>query len=249
MWHNHPDMNPTAPPYPPTLLLTRPAPQSDRFAEAFRDRFGPELPIVVSPLMQVQDVVPDRPIPQAETLIFSSETAVARARSLGLPSGLTAWCVGTRTADAARRAGFRAVTGPGDGAGLARAMVAASVAGPCLFLRGEDVAADLAGSLSSAGIATVAVIVYRQVPLPLTATARNLLDAEGTVLLPLFSPRSARLAAHGIGAARAALRVAALSPAVASAAADLPATRLAVAAEPTASAMLDALATLVADPP
>jgi uroporphyrinogen-III synthase len=233
----------------PTLLLTRPKAQSLRFADAFRDRFGQAASVLVAPLMEVTELSPDVPIPHAETLIFSSEAAVTAVRALSLPAGLAAWCVGPRTAAAARAAGFAALEGPGDGAGMVRAMIAARVAGPCLFLRGEDVAADLAGLLNSAGIETHSVTVYRQSPMPLASAAQDLLAGVRPVLLPLFSPRSARLAAVAIGRPRAPLWLASLSAAVDSAAGALSAERREIASRPTAPAMLDALARLVADPP
>ena len=245
--HNRMDM--PAPTQKPTLLLTRPAVQSARFAQDFRARFGKTVPIKVSPLQQIQDVAQIDPVLPAKTLILSSENAVPAALRLGIPLDVTAWCVGPRTARAAQEAGFTVVEGPGDAAGLARAMIAADVPGPCLFLRGAHVAGDLAATLTSAGIETHSRIVYRQASLPLTTAAHRVLAGNAPVLLPLFSPRSAQLAVAEIAAPKAPLLIAVLSPAVRAAAMSLPARRLVVAAVPSAPSMLDALATLLSDPP
>jgi uroporphyrinogen-III synthase len=90
-------------------------------------------------------------------------------------------------------------------------------------------------------------VVYDQRAVPLTNEARRLLAGDRAVVVPLFSPRSADLLlAQGPFAAP--LRVAALSPAVAARAEGLCPERMVVAERPDGVAMMDAVASLIADP-
>jgi uroporphyrinogen-III synthase len=230
----------------PTLLLTRPADAAARFADDFRARFGADWPVVVAPLNERVPTGNLPPLDTVRTLIFTSEAGVAAFAALSSRRDFAVWCVGGRTAETAAAAGFQPETGPGDGAGLVRHLTAHSPPGPCLHLRGRHAAVDMAGALNSAGIETESAIIYDQRALPLTDEARALLAGREPVLLPLFSPRSARLAAAALADVKAPLAVAALSPAVAAAAAAIPARATAVAATPDAGGMLDALAGLLA---
>lgn len=233
----------------PPLLLTRPEAQSQRFARQFRNRVGQDWPVLLSPLARIDFLVSDRPPPDTPEILFTSENAVDAFARLAPGRGARAWCVGSRTAERAAEAGFADVrTGPGDGAGLAAMLRSAGVRGPCLHVRGTHVAADLAGRLAAAGIPVAELLAYAQVPLPLSPAAAAALAAGGPVLLPLFSPRSARLAAEAIGHPRARLLVACMSGAVADAAAPLHPARIVTAAHPGAAAMIDALRALIEMP-
>jgi uroporphyrinogen-III synthase len=113
--------------------------------------------------------------------------------------------------------------------------------GRLLHLRGEDAAGEVAERLISAGIETESLVIYRQQAQPLTPEAVALLGAEGPVILPLFSPRSALLFRAAMPqAAKAALWLVAMSAAVAGAARPIPHRALATARQPTAAAMLEA---------
>ena len=225
----------------PTILLTRPLAQSRRFA----DQVGGA---VISPLMAPEFLNPALPDGDFAALILTSETGTEAARRIsatGVALPGLAYCVGNRTAQAARAAGFQAVSAEGDANALLALIGAQHNAGKLLLLRPEDAAGDLADRLNSAGIETVSVTVYHQKPQSLTAEAIALLQGDTPVILPVFSPRSAQLLAaeirriHG----RAPLWLAALSPAVAQAF-DLPASLIQIAARPEASAMLDAVTAL-----
>ncbi len=228
----------------PTLLLTRPEAQSRHFATIFRARFGADWPVVLSPLTTIQFLDPG-PLPNgARDLIFTSQNAVlAYARLTGARAG-KAWCVGKATEAAAQAAGFETCAGPGDGAGLAKAIKANGAGRTFVYPRPVHAARDVAAELNSAGIDTVSLVVYDQVLSPPTAEAQGVMQAAAPVLMPLFSPRSARAAGLAFRDIHAPLYVAALSDAVAEAS-GLPARYIATAAEPIGDAMLDALGALI----
>lgn len=107
---------------------------------------------------------------------------------------------------------------------------------------------DLAGVLAAAGLRAETRLVYAQDPQPLSATATRLLAGRGAVLVPLFSPRSARLlaaAGPAQASATAPLLIAAMSRAVAEAWAGPAPRALQIAARPTSEAMLHALTVLI----
>lgn len=241
--------------------MTRPAAQSALFADALRERFGAAVDILASPLLAPRFFTPQiegAPIKTPfKALIFSSQTGVqgyARLSGQAALAGVTrCWCVGDRTAQAARGLGLQALSAQGDVEALAGAILAAGETGPLLYLHGRETRGDLAKTLCDAGVKTVSAVVYAQEPQPLTPEARALLQGRAPVIAPLFSPRTAQLfqaelvrvaAQSPLGLAP--LWLAALSPAVAVAFAPGQAARLAVAARPDTGAMLDALTQLIA---
>ena len=238
----------SAPPDAVPVLLIRPAEQSRRFADQMAARFGDRVAAMIAPLIAPRflTVAP----PPAEALILTSETGVEAARRIvaqgpGLPRQV--WCVGDRTAEAARDAGFAATSAGGDAEALIRLILAARPAGPMLHLRGAEARGDIAARLTQAGIPTRDSIAYVQEPQTLGDPAKTLLQGDRPLILPLFSPRSALLF-HAAARPRAPVFIAALSPAVAAAAQHRPAPAgLRTAAQPDAKAMRDTLADLLRD--
>ena len=228
----------------PTLLLTRPAPQSQRFAQQIAVVLG-DAPIVISPLMQTVFHAPALPDRRFQAVIFTSETGVEAALRLGLPLPPLAYCVGPRTAQAAVTAGFDARSAKGDVQALAALIHGAGQSGPLLHLRGADSAGDLAQTLTNGGIETVSIILYTQEPLAPSDEALALIAQDTAVLAPVFSPRSARLLVNALPQTyRCSFWVAAISPAAAEAAQPLHPRQLEIAAHPDGENMLHAVAAL-----
>lgn len=220
----------------PVLLLTRPEAQSRRFAAEVAARL-PDLPVLIAPMQEIRPrsfALPENVV----TLVLTSENG-----ALGLPDGLdlTAYCVGERTAEAARAHGLRTRVAEGDAVSLLRLLRRDRPAGPLFHPHGQHVAVDLVAALT--GEFEIAdAVAYDQAALPLSPAARALLAGDAPVLLPLFSPRSARLFAGE--AARAPLRVAAISAAAAAAWPGPRPERLAIAQLPSSAAMVEAVAGL-----
>ncbi len=230
----------------PTLLLTRTEAQSKRFAAEFRARFGADFPIVLSPLMTIVQLSPHLPEGEWPDVIFTSENTVRALLPLLPDRSATAWCVGARTERAAAEAGFATRTGPGDASGLCRAIIADGHVTSILYPRPVYAAGAVAETLISAGIETKSIVVYDQQECAPSREALILIAGPEPVLLPLFSPRSAKLAAAAFAKATAPIWIAAISDSAASAGASLPASKRIVASRPDAEAMLDALGELIA---
>lgn len=223
----------------PTLLLTRPEASSRRFLVELRNALGGDLPAVISPLMAPRFF--DIDLPDARNIVFTSETAVAAVTRLGADRSPLAWCVGPRTALAARAAGYRAVEGGGTGEDLARELIAKRPEGRVFCPAAQDQAFDIENALRKAGIDTVSAVVYAQQPSPPTVEALTLMAGDAPVILPLFSVRSASLAVAAFRDRRAPLYITAMSVGIAGAAGALRPERMSIASSPDAAALIRAI--------
>lgn len=229
----------------PTILLTRPLRQSRRFAAALGE--GGDRRIVISPLMAPHFLHPVLPDMAFSALILTSETGAEAAAALQVPLPARAYCVGDHTAAVAKSLGFEPLSAQGDAVALAAFVRARNEAGPLLYLRGKEVRGGLAEMLSAGGIVTHSAVVYDQRPHPLTAEAEALIDQGVPLIVPLFSPRSARLFITALAGRRnGPLWLAALSPAVAAELQGLGADGLETAQSPDAGAMRLAVERLIA---
>ena len=215
------------PPAPrPILLMTRPGDDSERTAA----RIGAD--VIVAPILQIVPVDHDgAALARAPGLVFTSAHAVASA---GPGRGRPAICVGERTGQVARDAGFAVIQGAGTADSLAPLIAASPV--PLVHPHGRHLAQRLA---------VPGVVVYDQRPQPLAARARAALMGARPVVVPVYSPRSARLLAGMAAGARAPLWLVAISDAAA-AAWTAPAARRAVADQPSGRAMDAAIRAMLA---
>lgn len=218
-----------------TLLVTRPEPSGTVFARSVLALSGRPVRVVLSPLMVIEPVaVTLDELPSG--LILTSVNGVAAAERSGLPKGLTAWCVGDRTAEAAATAGFVPISAKGDSSDLIRAILDRRPAGSLLHLHGAHQAGEVTEALARSGIACRGRVGYRQVSCDLSPEARRVLDAAKPVIVPLFSPRSVSILAQQ-GPFAAPLAIVAISSAVAQAAQVLRPAHLIEAETPDAAAM------------
>lgn len=219
------------------VVLTRPAPRSRAFAAALEDCARP-LRVVVAPLVEIRCLDADIPAVFGD-VVLTSQSAVDCLPAAVSPKGHRAWCVGDRTAEAARHAGFDAVSAGGDADALVRLLLRADPARPLLHLRGEQARGAVAARLSEAGLPAQDRIVYRQQDRAPTVALAELLGSDRSVVAPVFSPRASRRLAEVAREARAKLRVVAISAAAAEVWAGREA-EVIVAEAPTGAAMLHA---------
>lgn len=225
----------------PTILLTRPAPAVQQFAERLRNA-DVAAQIVMSPLMRIESECVQVGADICGVL-FTSKNGVASVVGRDLP----AWCVGDATAQAAGQAGWQARSAGGDAEALYRRVLADAPKGPLLHVRGAHARGDLAERLTAAGIETREAVAYRQIAQPLSSEAKAVLNSDSRVLVPLFSPRTAE-SFVAEGPFNAPVEVIAISAAVKQVLQNAEFARIDVAAKPTADAMFSAiLARLGAD--
>ena len=223
----------------PTVLLTRPQDAAQAFSEDLR-RAGVQADVLIFPVVTIEHLKPEPDFNRYSGAIFTSANGVTSVEG----QNLTAWCVGPSTAQAARNRGWRAISADGDAQALVRRILADVPEGPLLHVRGERTRGDIAAQLTQSGFPADEFIAYRQIFQPLSEQARELLSREKPVILPLFSPLSARQVAKE-APFRAPCLVAAISQAVADESAPLNPEKLFVAAKPNAASMIEAVIRLM----
>jgi uroporphyrinogen-III synthase len=231
------------------VVLTRPQQDSERTAVTLRAQ-GHD--VLVAPLLRVESI--DSKLTAAwGGVVVTSANAIAAIAASAARAGLIKlrlYAVGTRTAAAARDAGFiDIVTAGGDITDLVRTIVGhrADGKGPLLYLAGEDRSGDLIGELAVHGIAAEMTVVYRAIPAPFSAALIEALkNCEADAVLH-FSKRSAEsylAGAKAASVAEPALAVAhyCLSAQVAAPLQAAGVERFVVAKRPDEAAMIELLA-------
>lgn len=232
------------------ILITRPKAEGDAFAAALTGRFGARVRPVVSPLLAPRNLSPDFSGRDYAAVVFTSAQAVEAARPFLPQLPRLAWCVGDKTARAAAAAGFFAKSAQGDGEALVQALAEDRPEGSILYLRGVDTAFSLLEKLTDFGISADETVLYIQEPQDFLPEALDLLGQHIDLIVPLFSPRSARLFRAALpDTIQARLHIAAMSRNVAEALEDMPRANLTIARRPDAPAMLDAVETLLVQLP
>ena len=130
----------------PVILLTRPAEASERFAGQLQNLIGGQAEIVVSPLLRMDPVgrLPD--LTDVNGLIFTSANGVRGFVHASDRRDIPVWAVGEATAQAARRAGFRAHAAGRDAKSLISELLSQKPACPLLHVRGEHALGDVAAN-------------------------------------------------------------------------------------------------------
>ncbi len=224
------------------ILLTRPKPAAARFATRLRNALG-EVEIVETPLLKIVWVEGREPGTPVRGRVFSSVNGVEGVLRQGTPARGPAWCVGTRVAEAAEQAGFNVRAREPDAEHLIARILADKEPGPLRHLRGVHQRGDIADRLTQAGCSTYTHVVYDQIVQGLSAPAQSALKCVAPVILPLFSPRTARQFATCLARVeghQAPLFIAAMSDAVVTALGDVGAVEVQTADFPDAKAMCDA---------
>ncbi len=227
----------------PTLLLTRPRKQSERFAKLCQERLG-DVSTIVSPVFRISQVAERVDLSGFEGVILTSGNGALALESVAAVDGIRAWCVGDHTAEVARSMGMRAVSAGGDADALVSMLARKHPEGALLHAHGTNTKGDVVSRLREAGFRAESRIVYEQVPIPLTDAALTRLNGQGPIVLPLFSPRSAQLVGNEVLNAVAPLAIVALSRSVSEAWTGPAPRRLTIAERPDAPNMLEGIAAL-----
>lgn len=186
-----------------SLVLTRPEISSRQVLAACEDALGAAVAVDISPVLQIVPMGAWPDLSRYPSVLLTSANAVR-----GSLDGKRAYCVGARTAAAAQEAGAEIGVTAQDAAHLPDEIADTSL----IYLRGAHVSVDLAARFQCDE-----QIVYDQQAAPLTPTAKHALLGEKPVILPLFSPRSARLVAKEVTQLGQKVQIIVMSSAVAEA--------------------------------
>jgi len=224
--------------------MTRPRAASERFAAQLPTRIKSRVQVLYSPILEIKSLPVQVESSGVRGLIFTSANAVNAAVSLGLARDLPAFCVGPATTGTAKGLGWKAQMVGATAEELVAYLLKHRPESPLLHLRGEYSRGNVAERLTESGLTVWEQTVYQQRLLPLTAEASAAADGKTPVIVPLFSPRSARQFAD-IWAGSAPLWLAAISEATAEPLYSLGYARLKIAKEPNPKKMRKAVKKLV----
>lgn len=175
------------------LLLTRPHSQSEAFAASLSAEARANARIVISPLIAIEGVAPPSVVPDFDKAIFTSANGVKFGPD---GRGRVAYCVGARTAEAAQQRGWHVIDWAEDAEALIALLKGKEAAATWVHFAGRHRRADIASALVDMGQKASTVVVYNQVLRPLSDEAKRLICAKTPVLVPLFSPRTAKHFMH-----------------------------------------------------
>lgn len=224
----------------PIILITRPIDDARDFC---RDIAALGWRPVAVPLLRIVPLSPAAPhVDDIQAIVFTSINAVRHA--LELPFDLPVYCVGDRTADVAREAGFlNVVSAAGDIGDLERALIAADMVTGSRIL--HICGADVVRPMNVPGVRVVQCIVYRaEQTAHLPFLVRILIRLGLVDTVSIFSARTGQafvdaMKKAGLQGACSRMRVLCLSDSVVQSVSMLP-WRTAVAARyPDRAAMLE----------
>ncbi|CAL74258.1 putative UROPORPHYRINOGEN-III synthase [Bradyrhizobium sp. ORS 278] len=235
------------------VLVTRPAPDNERTAQALRER---GFDVLLAPMLRFEPVALLADVGQDAAGIVVTSANALRAAAPQLRSSalllLPLFAVGDQTAAAARAAGFaKVISAAGDAAAL-REVIATSGAieakATLLYLAGADISRDLAAELGARGFEVVTQTVYRMAQV--TSLPREVCEAfaANTIQAVLhYSRRSAAafvaaIRAEGVEISALAVPHGCLSANVAEVLRDAGATQVTIPAHPDENEMLEGLA-------
>lgn len=228
---------------PPRVLVTRSEPgASETAARLTAAGYCP----IVEPVFGIQAIAPV--ISDFDALAFTSANGVREFAKLSTRRDTPVFCVGARTAEAAREAGFVDVaSADGDVEALSALIDEKLPKGSRLLHAGnEEARGDLTGRLGGAGFSVEFLAIFRAIPNPKPGPAlqAHLAGRPAFEAVLVHSPRGATILAGFAAGSAAPLNVAAISAAAAAPLASI-AGRTEIAAHPDEQSLLSALARLV----
>lgn len=177
----------------PILLLTRPEPAASRFLAELHSAGLKDIHTCISPLFEIVPTGPLPRIPETQTIVFTSANAVKMYLALGGRAAGRAYTVGQTTDQAALKAGFQTLSANGNADDLVALITQQPPTGSLLHVHGRHTRGAVAQRIEAAGVPIDTAEIYEQSPISLTKQALACLAGSQPVIVPLFSPRTARL--------------------------------------------------------
>ena len=226
-------------PQRPTLLLTRPQKDAQAFAQEVLSH-QPAAQILISPVLTITPIgtLPD--LSAYAAVVFTSRHAVACFVHAPIPKKMTCFAVGEATAEVAKKLGFSVINSAGAAQDLILLVQKTGAAGPLIHPHGQHARGQIATTLTKKGIPCAECVIYDQIETPLSIQARALLTQPQALLVPVFSPRSARLLQR-YGPLPNGSEIIAISQTVAACFSTQPHIKTTVACHPNRGAMLKAV--------
>lgn len=227
----------------PRVLVTRSEPgaseTADRLAAA---GYTP----IVEPVFAIEPIAAD--IPDFDSLAFTSANGARAFAKLSPRRDVRVFCVGSRTAEAAREAGFTNVLSADADVEALGVLINDNLpkGSRILHAGNEEARGDLTGRLRSAGHSANFIAIFRAVPagMPGPILSQHLAGIRRFEAVLVHSPRAAVILAEFAAGSAAGFDVAAMSAAAVAPLASL-AGKTEIASHPDEQSLLSALARLV----
>lgn len=159
-----------------------------------RSRFGADLNVTVSPLLEIIPVANTLDLTGVNHLLFTSVNGVTAYCAATDRRDIECLCVGDRTADLAAGHGMKATSAKGSAEDLLNLALGIDPSdGTILHIRGQHTAKSLCNALMNKGYTAREVILYDQKEIGLTGEAAGVLTSLTKTLVPFFSPRTAEV--------------------------------------------------------
>ena len=225
----------------PTLLLTRPQAASEAFWTEFSGHVTTQAEVLISPLINIvpTGIKPD--LSNAKGVIFSSVQGVENS---GDPENIPAFCIGPNTTQAALSKGWNAEMSGESADALVLNLKQKRPTAPLVHIAGVHRRGFVARRLTDTGLQTTECSVYDQQLAPLSQAAQTVIGGDGTVIVPLFSPRTARQFARQVQRC-VQLHIVTISAQVLAEVAEVDARSCAVARTPDRDGMIEMLQILL----
>jgi uroporphyrinogen-III synthase len=192
---------------PTTLLISRPKDDAEALKRAVLAQ-NSAVHVILAPAIEITPVPYDAKFDGFDAIILTSKHATAAAAKIA--PGTTVLCVGDSTAQTARSLGLNAVSAGGTSKDL-MALAQGKGFGCVLYLRGKHVHEDLELELNLIGLKTKSRVVYRQDPCKLSDEVIQDLARATTLLVPVYSTRSARILSENLDEYDGAITLVAIS--------------------------------------
>ena len=226
--------------------MTRPQKAAERFVSLLPGEIRAGLSVVYSPLIGIEPTASEINFGDARGLIFTSANAVEVTAALSHHRGLPSFCVGQATTRAAIAAGWTGQYSGENSEALIKTLHQSRPMGPLLHIRGTHSRGNVALRLSASGCPTREQVVYDQPLLSFSDIAEKSLTRPAPIVVPLFSPRTARQFANLVTGSEN-LHFAALSDAVAEQVKPLKFNQLKVSKAPNARSMAQLVSQMIND--
>ncbi len=225
------------------VLVTRSEPgASETAARLIEAGYVP----IVEPVFAIEPVA--AAVPLFDALAFTSANGARIFSGLSARRDAEVFCVGARTAEAAREAGYANVTSAGGDVEALAALIVEKLPASLRLLHAgnEETRGDLTGRLRSAGHAANFVAIFRAIAVdaPGPVLASHLAGQRAFEAVLIHSPRGAKILSGFATNTSAPLAIAAISSAAAAPLASL-AQRVEIAADPDEQSLLSTLSRLV----
>ena len=176
----------------PEIMLNRPKEAASEFRGLIQEAL-PEARVIISPLIKIKFLSKLIDFTRFDTLIFTSVNGVHAIENQRVPRGKLCFAVGEKTAQAAEKIGFEALYSNGNYEDLVSMILSHPRSGKFLHVRGKYTRGDISRALSESGRPCEQLIAYHQKSVALTNQAKVSLKRDKPLILPIFSPRTARL--------------------------------------------------------